>query len=138
MFKVPNKYRVRAGRMVSDDSCGNNGAFLVPVGLELCFVIASDGLGWQHVSASFQGRVPTWMEMCVLKDLFWDEEDTVMQLHPPKSEYINCHPNVLHLWRPLHQDIPKPPGHLVGPKQKGEHENIDNNTPSRDLKHRGS
>jgi hypothetical protein len=77
-------------------------------------VIASDGEGWEHVSVSFPGRVPTWQEMCQAKDIFWNAEDRVVQYHPPESEYINDHPFVLHLWRPIDQDLPAPPMILVG------------------------
>jgi hypothetical protein len=64
-----------------------------------------------------QMRTPTWKEMVYVKDLCWDGEDVVMQLHPRKSEYVNCHKHVLHLWRPRHRDIPTPPAILVGPLQ---------------------
>lgn len=69
---------------------------------------------WEHVSISTQTRCPTWEEMCFVKDLFWDEEDCVVQYHPPKSDYINCHPRCLHLWRPIGLEIPRPPKILVG------------------------
>lgn len=77
---------------------------------------------WDHASVSpaNRDRTPTWEEMCLVKDLFWDEEQTVMQLHPPKSRWISNHPNVLHLWRPTHADIPAPPDILVGIKELGE------------------
>jgi len=52
--------------------------------------------------------------MAYVKDLCWDDEDVVMQLHPRKSEYVNNHPHVLHLWRPRHEMIPTPPSILVG------------------------
>ena len=63
-----------------------------------------------------KGRIPTWEEMCKIKSLFWDEEDTVIQYHPAKTEYVNNHPNVLHLWRSIDQVIPTPPTELVGIK----------------------
>ena len=93
-------------------------------------LICSDGTdpaapiadGWEHVSihayrsgGSVQ-RTPTWKEMCYVKDLCWDPEDVVMQLHPKKSEYVNCHKHVLHLWRPTNAVIPTPPSELVGPR----------------------
>ncbi|HEX3577551.1 MAG TPA: hypothetical protein VHY33_03220, partial [Thermoanaerobaculia bacterium] len=65
---------------------------------------------------SNQMRTPTWREMVSVKNECWDDEDVVMQLHPKKSEYVNCHPYVLHLWRPRHAVIPTPPSILVGPK----------------------
>lgn len=88
-------------------------------------IIASDGLsgdhseaggGWEHVSVSTPKRCPTWEEMCWVKDLFWGEEESVMQLHPPRSEWVDNHPYCLHLWRPLDAEIPRPPQALVGVK----------------------
>lgn len=65
-----------------------------------------------------QMRTPNWKEMSYVKRLCWDEEDVVMQLHPRESEYVNCHPHVLHLWRPIDQEIPTPPAIFVGPPAK--------------------
>lgn len=119
-FKVPEEYRVRTGRLSTGAIDGNNGLFLIfnKGGINLR-VIASDGGGWDHVSVSLPDRCPTWAEMCRIKGLFWDEEDTVMQLHPPKSEWVNNHPYCLHLWRAQDQEIPRPPGLMVGIKDAG-------------------
>ena len=55
--------------------------------------------------------------MCHVKDLFWQDEEVVIQYHPRKSEYVNNHPFVLHLWKPIYQGIiPTPPALLVGIK----------------------
>jgi len=55
--------------------------------------------GWEHVSVSCEDRTPTWDEMCMVKDAFWSEEEAVVQMHPPRSQYVNLHPYCLHLWR---------------------------------------
>ena len=120
-FHVPNEFRVRywphAPCLESDDSAGNNGAFHLPANnkrkLRLA-AIASDGMGWEHVSVSTATRCPTWDEMCYVKELFWDPEDTVIQFHPPRSEWINNHPYCLHLWRPIGIELPRPPNITVG------------------------
>lgn len=78
-------------------------------------VIASWGMGWEHVSVSRQNRTPTWEEMCRVKDLFWDAEECVVQYHPPKSDYRNLHKYCLHLWKPLEVEIPRPPAFTVAP-----------------------
>lgn len=115
-FHVPNKYRIRDGRLGSTDEMGNNGAFEIKLKhSQVVFVIAGDGLGWEHVSVSRQDRCPTWEEMCQVKDLFWDGEDCVIQFHPPESEYVNAHPRCLHLWRPIGVELPRPPSIMVGP-----------------------
>jgi hypothetical protein len=115
-FHVPNQYRVRKGRLASDNSIGNAGAFFIPTrpGESPLRVIASDGEGWEHVSVSLPTRCPTWGEMCDVKDLFWDRDDCVVQYHPPESAYVNNHPFCLHLWRPTDQVIPVPAPILVG------------------------
>ena len=45
--------------------------------------------GWEHVSVSpkHKYKIPTWNDMCVLKDIFFDDEEEVYQIHPKKSEY---------------------------------------------------
>lgn len=93
-----------------------NGAFNIKIKGEKYSVIASSGDGWEHVSISHKHKIPSWRAMCELKDLFFHEHETVMQLHPPKENYINNHPNCLHLWRPLGQEIPTPPLYMVGIK----------------------
>lgn len=84
----------------------------------LC-VIASWGRGWEHVSVSLADRCPTWDEMCHVKAVFWQPQECVMQLHPPEDDYVNCHPFCLHLWKPIGEDIPRPPSVMVGPQGKG-------------------
>lgn len=77
---------------------------------EPCTVIFSNYLGWDHVSVSYRNRCLTWEEMCQVKDIFFDEEETVVQYHPKKSEYVNLHPYVLHLWKKQNEEfeLPKP------------------------------
>lgn len=120
-FHVPTKNRVLTGPLGSDASYGNNGAFFLILRGEQVKVIASDGMGWEHVSVSFvkgdARRTPSWRQMCEIKEIFWDAEDAVMQLHPPHSEYVSNHPGCLHLWRPVGQSIPLPDSLLVGDKR---------------------
>lgn len=127
MFKVPEDYRVKEGALGSDSSFGNNGGFLVPInhGTVHAFCLVSDGHSYEHVSVTLYDkknnlikRCPTWNEMCVIKDIFWDEEDCVMQLHPPKKDWVSIHEFCLHLWRPTEVEIPRPAYYLVGPKKK--------------------
>lgn len=125
MFKVPEKFRLRHGPMCSFPADGNNGYFVIPFGKVYFIVIASDGMGWEHVSVHCEFKdgkesTPTWDEMCYVKDLFWGEEDVVMQLHPAKSQYVNNHPHTLHLWRPINAEIPTPASLLVGVRSKNE------------------
>ena len=114
--------RVREGQMGSDESYGLAGCFrLIGPGNALLLAVSS-GVdhenGWEHVSVSAHGRTPTWQEMCHVKNLFWDEHEMVVQYHPPKTEYVNFHPHVLHMWRPIDMTIPMPPTLLVGPRRR--------------------
>ena len=38
--------------------------------------------------------------MLNVAELFFKDEECLMQLRPPKSEYVNVHDFVLHWWRP--------------------------------------
>lgn len=117
MFKVPEQYRVTKGAMASQESYGNNGMFRIPLyHRDIGLVIASDGAGWEHVSMSLPNRIPNWEEMCLIKAIFWGKEDTVVQYHPSESDYVNNHPNCLHLWRPIGVPFPIPPTIMVGVK----------------------
>lgn len=124
MFKVPNKYRNGTHPVLGSADCyGNNGFFQIPLEDNiLANVMASVGLGWEHVSVHMvdndKQETPTWDEMCIIKDMFWDEEDCVIQYHPPKSHYVNHHEHVLHLWRSTEHEIPVPDSILVGTKMK--------------------
>jgi hypothetical protein len=95
---------------------GRNGMFYVRHFKDVLRCLVGDGKGWEHVSVSLPNRVPDWEEMSYIKDLFWDETECVMQLHPPKKDYVNYHPYCLHLWRPISAEIPRPPSSMVGPK----------------------
>lgn len=119
---ILNKGRVRKGDWSSDDSFGFTGAFEFKMQGEfrtIC-VIASDLLGWQHVSVSFghvSDQTPSWEVMCFVKDLFWEPEDVVIQIHPAKKDYVNYHPGCLHLWRCIDgREQPVPLSIMVGPK----------------------
>lgn len=92
------------------------GVFQVPSPIDgqVLLVIVSCDLGWEHVSVSRRKRTPNWPEMDFVKRLFFKDDETVMQLHVPPTEHINCHPNCLHLWRPVGATIPRPPMALVG------------------------
>lgn len=90
-----------------------NGVFRVPVGGKMFNVVASNGGGWEHVSVSPANRkrtiAPTWEEMCEIKRMFFQEDETVVEYHPAKADYVNLHPQCLHMWRPTGVEMPKPP-----------------------------
>ena len=69
--------------------------------------------GWEHVSVSRPDRTPSWEDMAAVKDLFWADDETVIQFHPCKSAYINKHPYCLHLWRKVGAEVELPPKELI-------------------------
>ncbi len=126
-FHVPENYRSREAEKFLHDHAGidwpeggNNGLFIFPspVPGRTIRAMASDGELWEHVSVSVErGKkfaMPVWEEMCKVKDLFWDDEDVVVQYHPKKSSYVNAQQQTLHLWRPIGLEIPTPDPKLVG------------------------
>lgn len=94
----------------------DGGAGMVHFGELYGSVIWSFGGGWEHVSVCPRKRkyMPSWDDMCKLKDMFFREDETVVQYHPAKSEYVNNLPNCLHLWRPTAEILPTPPSIMIG------------------------
>ena len=89
-----------------------------PLGMSL-FVVCSDGSdwpaaglpgeAWEHVSVSTNTRTPTWREMEWVRDLFFTDDELVLQYSVPRAKHINKHEFVLHMWRPTVTEIPLPP-----------------------------
>lgn len=50
-------------------------------------VIASNGGGWDHVSIYplHQKHMPSWDVMCTLKNICFNDDEVVMELHPAKK-----------------------------------------------------
>lgn len=110
---LPNEYRIMKGIFASTINDGCNGVFVIPFESNYLTVIISDGMGWEHVSVSLGNRCPNWKEMCFIKDLFWEEDECVVQFHPPKKDYVNNHPNCLHLWKKVNVNFELPDKILV-------------------------
>lgn len=112
------KYRCTDRRVwgvrASTKEFGNAGMFEIPYASYTFRVVISDGLGWDHVSVSLPNRCPNWPEMCYFKSIFFEPHECVIQYHPAESEYVNRHPNCLHLWRPQKKNLPIPDKGMVG------------------------
>lgn len=126
MKSKPSAYletrRISSPRLYSNASYGNNGAFEIIDGKGTpLLVIASDKMGWEHVSVSILNskRTPTWEEMDFIKRLFWEDTETVMQLHVPRDQHVNNKEGCLHMWRPIRTEIALPPMFMVGIKKLG-------------------
>ena len=63
----------------------------------------------------------------ILRDLLYllKEDEAVIQIHPPKEEYVNNLPNCLHLWRCTCKEMVLPPSILVGIKKGMKPSDID-------------
>ena len=76
-------------------------------GTRTSVIVGRNEDGWEHVSIMKKShKLPTWDEMCLIKDIFWSEEEEVVQIHPRQSEYVNI-TDALHLWRPVGGDWSK-------------------------------
>ena len=99
------------------DSCGYFEVDRTDMGRKYTLRMISSGLqsrgGWEHVSVSIEDRCPSWDDMCFVKSLFWEPEETVLQFHPAKSDYVNIHEFCLHLWKQAGFQVELPPTHLV-------------------------
>ena len=116
-----DQYRVDMRHIYGTLGDNGNGFFKVFVHGKSFNCIASNGGGWEHVSVSpgspNRKKCATWDEMCAIKDMFFEPEETVVQYHPPRSDYVNNHPYCLHMWRPIGQELPRPPSIFVGIKE---------------------
>lgn len=84
-------------------------------------VIASTGMGWDHVSVSLPARCPSWEEMELVKRVFFLPGEVAMQLHVGEDNHISNHAYCLHIWRPNEGPaIPLPPSIMVGLQELGE------------------
>lgn len=124
--------RITEGEYASPPSDGLMGAFQVLVGRPFkdhqraIRIISSgpdpvtvEGQRWEHVSAHAANvnlrtgqaiqSTPSWEEMCLVKSLFWNENECVIQFHPEEKHYVNHNPYVLHLWRWIDGTFPTPP-----------------------------
>ena len=87
--------------------------------------IFSWGCGFEHLSVSTPVQIPTWEQMCKMKEIFWNDYEVCMQLHPKKEDYVNMKKYCLHIWKPINQEIPTPPSIMVGFRKGKEQEDLE-------------
>jgi hypothetical protein len=92
--RLIEKSRIKEGKLASKHA-DQHGAFSIG---KVNIIADIDG-DWEHVSVSMPDQPPPWWLMAEIKDYFWKPEETVIQFHPPKAEYVNLHPFCLHMWR---------------------------------------
>ena len=71
--------------------------------------VFSWGGGWEHLSVSRPNKTPSWDIMCMMKDIFWNDDEVCIEYHPRKSDYVNFHQHCLHIWKPINEKLPTPP-----------------------------
>jgi hypothetical protein len=105
----------RAGATIHEagPSLDVEGSWVIAAQLGDILVVASNGLGWDHVSVSLSYRCPLYDEMKAIKQTFFREDEWAMELHAPVNDHISRHPFCLHLWRPQNVAIPTPPEIMV-------------------------
>ena len=81
-------------------------------------IVMSWGGGWEHLSVNplKNDKTPSWEQMCKFKNMFFNEDETCVEYHPAKKDYVNNMPHCLHIWRPLNEKLPIPPSIFVGIK----------------------
>ena len=116
MRREPNpridKYRA-THPVLGDSPAGTNWGWFLWGELRIMSSGADSKTGWEHVSVSCVHRTPTWDEMCKVKELFWADDETVLQFHPLKAEYINQMRYCLHLWKQCGVNHSLPPAKCV-------------------------
>jgi hypothetical protein len=115
---MPERYRVKMGAVAFEISNTTSGFFKIPhpkIANYYFEVILSSPGDWERVSVMLSSpkrkveRKPTWDEMCLVKSLFFEEAETVVQFHhgiesKPGNEPLYC----LSLWRSTNGEYPQP------------------------------
>jgi hypothetical protein len=74
---------------------------LIPLRVMVSISTVKDGSEWYHLSVSRPNRLPTWQELMKAKLEFLGPHVEAYQVLPAESDYVNLHPNCLHLWSPV-------------------------------------
>ena len=74
-------------------------------------VIASvgefDGREWLHVSFSRKRKMPTYADLLLVKSEFVGIDKKAIMVFPEQENYVNIHPNCLHLWYSAENPLPE-------------------------------
>jgi hypothetical protein len=60
-----------------------------------------DGVAYIHSSVSRAKEMPSYADLCELKEAIFGPHRYAAMVMPPKTFHVNIHPNCLHLWGPL-------------------------------------
>lgn len=70
----------------------------------LSAAVYDDQRRWVHFSMSGRHSLPSWDQLSRAKDALLGAERKALQVLPPRSQWVNIHPNCLHLWMCLDDD----------------------------------
>lgn len=108
--------KIRNLHIVREGEDGFHALWTDPVTQRVYSIILSWGGGWEHFSVTpFKNdKTPSWDFMCKMKEMFFRDDETCVEYHPKKEDYVNDLPHCLHIWRPLEEKLPTPPSIYVG------------------------
>lgn len=89
-------------------SCGCISGLVKLPDCGICSVISGNNkYGYEHVSISLKHKfgIPSREDMCMLKDIFFGDEEEVYHIYTKESEYMNVSENCLHLWKPIGHEL---------------------------------
>ena len=69
--------------------------------------IMQDGREWLHVSFSRKSRMPSYDDLQLVKREFIGNDKKAIMVFPEQENYVNIHPNCLHLWYSAENPIPE-------------------------------
>ena len=69
--------------------------------------IMRDGREWLHVSFSRKSRLPSYDDLQLVKREFIGNDKKAIMVFPEQENYVNIHPNCLHLWYSAENPIPE-------------------------------
>lgn len=101
-----------AGVVVLDEGKNRLCGWLYSRHRKRMFFIATWNDNWEQVSVSRLRKCPTWDELCETKEIFWNNEECVVQ-YLPYIMYEHKYKHCLHLFRPVGVEIPIPPKILI-------------------------
>lgn len=116
--EIRNTPRVMIEAETENDGMGGK-VYDITTGKWLNFIFSYQ-MGWEHLSVSMPSKTPSWDQMCMMKDIFWNKDEACVQYHPKEEDYVNMHKHCLHIWKPTEVELPIPPHILVGFKDEEE------------------
>lgn len=89
-------------KMIQSPLPASSHAFAHVSGLAVMSSLATmaNGTRWMHISCSRKNKLPSWEDLKAIKRWFIGDDAPAVQVLPREADYVNIHPNCLHLWAP--------------------------------------